>query len=495
MPEPITRAEDAGLYVLDLLDPEARRAFEAELAISPELQRQVVDLQSNLEALAVAAPPRVPPARVWGAIARRTAEAPGATEPTPTAWHWVRRWLASGWAVAGILAAAFLIQWGSALLPTRMARSEVPDFAARDAAAGSGDAAGTRAKSGPKGIGPPPPRSPSGAGPGVASRSQAVDGEAERLRDRVRLLSDQVSWLMHVLTQRAVVPAGAARLQVFRLVGTNGMPELTGASGPDFRAPGPAAPVQSTPATPDVAATSPTPRPATTVPEASETAPDYTYALALTAARQLASTAPLQTPPNRFLTDPAGRTPISTDAVPGSGLAEDAGAGLATGGDVSNPSAAGHPEPIQIVDLSTSSPVVTTLPGGTDQDPVSAPVAGAAADPALVSASDGSAFGAYAPDTGAGAIAFRVPASGDEHGVLQLWMTDPQSGLTTSLGYAPLGTWTVDSSVLVMRFQYEGITGSMPTFMVTREPPGGSIVPTGPVVVHPPTNTPHPPNP
>ena len=106
MPDSVPPQEDASLYVLDLLEGAEREAFEANLAQSADLQRQVRELQVNLEALALAAPPRIPRPQVWEAIAKRTAPA----SPVAVAWwNVILRYARNGWAIAGLIAVAWLL--------------------------------------------------------------------------------------------------------------------------------------------------------------------------------------------------------------------------------------------------------------------------------------------------------------------------------------------------------------------------------------------------
>jgi hypothetical protein len=68
MPEPMTNADDAAAYVLGTLGARDRRRFEARLKKSPELRTMVRSLEMGSIGLAMAAPHREPPVRIWDGI-------------------------------------------------------------------------------------------------------------------------------------------------------------------------------------------------------------------------------------------------------------------------------------------------------------------------------------------------------------------------------------------------------------------------------------------
>ena len=68
MAEPIPHADDAAAYVLGTLGARDRRRFEARLKKSPELQKVVRLLEAGSIGLALAAPRREPPIRLWAGI-------------------------------------------------------------------------------------------------------------------------------------------------------------------------------------------------------------------------------------------------------------------------------------------------------------------------------------------------------------------------------------------------------------------------------------------
>src|SRR5688572_18987469 len=68
MAEPMTNADDAAAYVLGTLGARERRRFEARLKKSPELRTMVRSLEIGSIGLAMAAPRREPPVRIWDGI-------------------------------------------------------------------------------------------------------------------------------------------------------------------------------------------------------------------------------------------------------------------------------------------------------------------------------------------------------------------------------------------------------------------------------------------
>src|SRR4026209_889489 len=68
MPEPIPYADDATAYVLGTLGARERRRFEGRLKKSTELQKMVRVLEMGSIGLALTAPRREPPAKLWEGI-------------------------------------------------------------------------------------------------------------------------------------------------------------------------------------------------------------------------------------------------------------------------------------------------------------------------------------------------------------------------------------------------------------------------------------------
>lgn len=68
--DPAEREQAAGEYVLGTLNVEQRAAFEALLAVSPELQRQIDDWREHLQPFNDQLTPVDPPPGLWPRIAR-----------------------------------------------------------------------------------------------------------------------------------------------------------------------------------------------------------------------------------------------------------------------------------------------------------------------------------------------------------------------------------------------------------------------------------------
>jgi anti-sigma-K factor RskA len=491
MPDSVPPQEDASLYVLDLLEGAEREAFEVNLAQSADLQRQVRELQVNLEALALAAPPRIPRPQVWDTIAKRTATA---SPVTVSWWNLVLGYAKSGWAVAALLAVAWLlVSLPRPALPTLVSTS---DHFSADPASASERQSGKRQPS--QVSNEASRKSVASASPtSSATASNAI--ETQPLKDRVRVLSEQVAVLTHVLAQRTVLPPGASQLRVFRLVGTNLGPDTLDAlvsEAPRLRA---------------------------------ESAPtDLSFTLTLAAARQIAaSTSPkdsataTDSPSDPSATSPVDSGSASTsqsltasvdtsasDQGSTSGLTTEvaslqpatdpgAGADALTVGDGSNSTAVvnrgsqpvTNVEPdlaattdsaIQVVDLSGD---LTSSSGGNLSfgNLVASDTTSTSTSKSAGSAWESAAFGTYELETGIGSIAFRNTLDASNSEVLQLWVTDSHSGAVQSVGFVHS-----TNAVVVMRFRTDPAFFVNPNFLVTLEPEGGSATPTGPVVAQPP---------
>jgi hypothetical protein len=102
--EPRRFEDEAVLYLQGQLGAAERREFESRLEQSAELRAMVRELEEGLLALALAAPRREPPAKVWRQIEKSvTPERPGDVI-APSPW---RFWLRNGWAAA----ATCLLGW------------------------------------------------------------------------------------------------------------------------------------------------------------------------------------------------------------------------------------------------------------------------------------------------------------------------------------------------------------------------------------------------
>lgn len=496
MPDSVPPQEDASLYVLNLLEGPDLKAFEANLAQSADLQRQVRELQVNLEALALAAPPRVPRPQVWEAIAKETTPEPEKDVPW---WMLFCGYLRNGWAVATLVAVAWL---GYALSRPDVNRMTLAARSRSSPADASHPETGVADPSSRRDAAPATSAQARVASPHPGTVAASNTAESQPLKDRVRVLSEQVAVLTQVLAQRTVLPPGSSQLRVFRLIGTNMGQEHLDAfatEAPRLR---------------------------------SETVPtDLSFALTLAAARQLAAT----TPPKESTStsgshsssvggssssDPNSSSPSDTTTVTAStetssvteagnntGLVSDpttqptigeTGSEVATLDPTTTaPSFAANNNPvnrnatetdsstsqdsaIQIVDLSGD--VSFTSGSFSFGNLVATPEASTGSTSKSAStAIESMAFGTYEMETGFGSIAFRNSVDPGESGVLQLWVTDTHSGAIQSVGFT-----RPTNPVVVMRFRTDPTLFVNPNFLVTLEPEGGSATPTGPVVVQPP---------
>jgi hypothetical protein len=85
--------------------------------------------------------------------------------------------------------------------------------------------------------------------------------------------------------------------------------------------------------------------------------------------------------------------------------------------------------------------------------------------------------------TGTAVISNPNPLTASE--VYQFWQMDPATGITSSLGTARSGAATA-----IFNFNLPGGRSANTSLFITREPTGGSTVPTGPVVVSTPAPKP-----
>lgn len=113
----------AAAYVLDALDPEQTSAFEAQLAQSPELRREVRELREAAALIALGAPPVARDDDALKArLLSRLREARGTQRQARPRAAWTG-WL--GWAAAAGLAVIAGVQWSRAVnLGDRLARRE-----------------------------------------------------------------------------------------------------------------------------------------------------------------------------------------------------------------------------------------------------------------------------------------------------------------------------------------------------------------------------------
>ncbi len=106
MAEPYPPPEEVNDYLLGQLTPARRREFAERLAHDAGLRQHIRELEEGLLALAMTAPRREPPRKIWTQI--ETAVSKSARQN-----FWFPflelKWLAKGWAVTGCLVAAVLI--------------------------------------------------------------------------------------------------------------------------------------------------------------------------------------------------------------------------------------------------------------------------------------------------------------------------------------------------------------------------------------------------
>lgn len=99
----------AGEYALGVMDEAERARFEAVLAVSHDLQREVADWREHLQLFNDRLPPVKPPPSVWRAIARRTGGA-------ASRWRSLALWRGLAGASAA-LALALALLWVAPLDP------------------------------------------------------------------------------------------------------------------------------------------------------------------------------------------------------------------------------------------------------------------------------------------------------------------------------------------------------------------------------------------
>jgi len=202
MAEPIPQADDAAAYVLGTLGARDRRRFEARLKESPELRKVVRLLEAGSIGMAMAAPHREPPIRIWAGI-----QAAVTHECEKRGRSARRKWLRN---VAGIAACA-VVGWfaytnwnhrpssasptvASDVVETHVTNSAAPVLA--------------RATSQASNLVSQPPR----------ERRALRPGENATLRERVGDLENQVAHLAQTVTQQQAAPPDLNRLTFVNIV-------------------------------------------------------------------------------------------------------------------------------------------------------------------------------------------------------------------------------------------------------------------------------------
>ncbi len=223
MAEPIPHADDATAYVLGTLGARDRRRFEARLKESPELRKVVRLLETGSIGLAMAAPHREPPIRLWAGI--QTAVTHECEKRGRSAR---RRWLRN---VAGIAACAVVGWFAYTSWNHRASRGNPTVAGASDVVETTGSLTNStapvlaRTTSQATNLVSQPPR----------ERRALRPGENPTLRKRVGDLEDQVAHLTQTVAQQQSIPPDLGRLTFLNIV-----PEGSdGAASPTIAAPSP----------------------------------------------------------------------------------------------------------------------------------------------------------------------------------------------------------------------------------------------------------------
>lgn len=112
-------ADSIGAYVLDALEPEERRAFEAHLRACPICRAEVDSLRAAAADLALAIPPALPSGRLRDRIAAIPTVARIESPPSPRPIPWLVRWPALA------VAAALVVALGGLLASNIQMKSEM----------------------------------------------------------------------------------------------------------------------------------------------------------------------------------------------------------------------------------------------------------------------------------------------------------------------------------------------------------------------------------
>ena len=190
MAEPLPHADEATAYVLGTLGARDRRRFEARLRKSPELRKVVRLLETGSIGLAMAAPHREPPIRLWAGI-----QAAVTHECEKRGRSVRRKWLRN---VAGIAACA-IVGWFAYTNWNHRASSASPTIVSDFVETQVTDSAApvlARAISQASNLVSQPPR----------ERRALRPGENATLRERVGDLENQVAHLAQTVTQQAAPP-------------------------------------------------------------------------------------------------------------------------------------------------------------------------------------------------------------------------------------------------------------------------------------------------
>ncbi len=504
MPDPSLSEDQAARYLLGELEGAEKLEFEAQLAASPSLRAQLLDLESACAALALAAPARQPSARAWKKIAREIAAAPQPRPASHTRPSWMPSWLPSwrelvwgtGWAAAAVIALVWVAR---------------PSFPTRsNPAQGPLQLAGTGPN--PSSPGPAQPSAVRST-PSSFSNSTTSDtaglttrGLAKTTRPEARLASNEwnllrqrlrdLGTLNQTLAQQIALPPGSARFQVFRLSPTNSPAIATNRSAASLLAVADRRPESNTTQPADsatlqslltqalareLAVAVAVPVPTGSVPFVA----DLTSKPTSPTPSQGAATPTPETPSTPAPSAVSGTSDASPPTPPatssgGTEIASNGGAFDSSGFavvDLLPPGFTGD-------DLDLAPPTTFASRNNAAAPPIPTEPAGPSdAVDSVASEALTSALGVYSSETGVGSIAL-VTSEGPPAGfAYQFWVVNNQAFTTFSLG-----TTTHPGGRMVVNFTLDPNLVFSPGFLVTLEPVGGSAFPTGPVVVAPPVS-------
>ncbi|HWF19101.1 MAG TPA: hypothetical protein VG754_07530 [Verrucomicrobiae bacterium] len=207
MPDHDPLGDEAAQYVLDGLSQAERAGFETRMAHSAELRAQVRELEDGMAALALAAPRRKPPAKLWGQIEKELARESGWRKAVCELRH---DWWRNGWAAA----AACLVGWAlyafyvNEMRPSTRAPMEISEASATQR--------GTSTNSAPmeKNAAIHPP---SRTAPTNLARSDAALVQVQSLRKEIADLKTQVAQMSLSLAQQQAMLGESNRLKFLKL--------------------------------------------------------------------------------------------------------------------------------------------------------------------------------------------------------------------------------------------------------------------------------------
>ena len=487
-PIPPETEEALCLYVLDLLPGEQRAALEMQLAAEPHLRRAVREFQGSLEGWVQSLPQRSAPLQVWGRIAAtiRSAEAPvfatrtTAMERRGWAWGW-QAFGAAACLLAGMGFQAWRAQGPAAPVGTQRlvaspggplapgSRGVVADPTAGAGSQGMASGAGGDSREATASKTAPSDASRAGAGPTHAVATS-----------REKVLQSQVTVLTELLNRELGTLPGASKLQVVRLLGPGESADASTLPALDSNmlaalalsllnqqqkasvsrtatATGPQNGVNSDPQTGTPALTSSestTTSTAATVPGVPPLAANLTGA-------SLAATASPVGSPKASRSDNAGTT-LAAAAI--ETLTVTQNGGTVSFAPIQSASGADH-----VVAVSPTKNVAAPVPVAVGADSAAVPT--------------GVMLVLPQESTGTAVISNPNPLTASE--VYQFWQMDPATGITSSLGTA-----RSEAATAIFNFNLPEGRSANTSLFITREPTGGSKVPTGPVVVSTPAPKP-----